>query len=206
MRAQVQRYEPNWFVVGVVALGACGGSASTETVTVTTSAGTPTAAPAPRTPAKSSGHTHPPRRHTRSSSASARFTSCDANIRVKVGTTSCGFGQNVFYGFWKARDEGHDAFEAYSTVSQRSYAMDCTTGTTVICRAGDGGQARFPMAAVDSYDAGQAARFFASHDLGPCGFSPFRGRFRRLRHRRRDHRCHSVEHKPAVRRQRLLQS
>jgi hypothetical protein len=37
---------------------------------------------------------------------------------------------------------------------------------TVVCRAGDGGEVRFPMAAIDSYDTDQAARFAATHDVG----------------------------------------
>jgi hypothetical protein len=92
---------------------------------------------------------------------------CDANITVKVGTTSCAFGENVFYGFWKAQDQGDDAFEAYSPVNKRSYAMDCTAGTAVVCRAGDGGEVRFTRAAVDAYNADQAARYAATHDVGP---------------------------------------
>ena len=100
--------------------------------------------------------------------ASPGRTACDANITVKASTTSCAFGQNVFYGFWKAQDRGADAFDAYSPVSERSYAMSCTPGGTVVCRAGDGGEVRFPMAAIDAYDAGQAAHYAATHDTGPA--------------------------------------
>jgi hypothetical protein len=103
-------------LVAALMLSACGVSATTETVTVTAIGPAPSVAPATTT--KTSDRTPTPRRRKRSVSASAGFTSCDANVRVKVGTTSCAFGQNVFYGFWKAEDEGDDTFKAYSPVSQ----------------------------------------------------------------------------------------
>jgi hypothetical protein len=112
-------------------------------------------------------HTAPPHRPV----ASGR-RGCDANLTVKASTTSCAFGQNVFYGYWKAQDQGDDAFEAYSPITKRSYAMSCSAGSTVICRAGDGGEVRFPQAAVDAYDADQAARYAATHDTGPADAAP----------------------------------
>jgi hypothetical protein len=102
------------------------------------------------------------------SSAARGRVACDANITVKAATTSCPFGQNVFYGFWKAQDDGDDAFRAYSPVSKRSYEMTCTSGVTVVCRAGDGGEVRFSRASVDAYDTAQAARYAATHDTGPA--------------------------------------
>jgi hypothetical protein len=92
---------------------------------------------------------------------------CDANIVVRRGTTSCAFGENVFYGFWRAQDQGDDGFSAYSPVTKRTYAMSCTSGTTVVCRAGDGGEVRFPLAAIRAYTAEDAARYAAAHDTGP---------------------------------------
>jgi len=94
-------------------------------------------------------------------------TACDANIRVNAATTSCAFGENVFYGFWKAQHQGDDSFEAYSPLTKESYALECSSGATVICRAGDGGEVRFPMAAVDAYTASEAKRFAATHVVGP---------------------------------------
>jgi hypothetical protein len=147
----------------------CGG-ATTDTVTVTTTAPAPAAAPVshPRTAKK-----HASRRKHRRAVPGRR--ACDANITVKVGTTSCAFGENVFYGFWKAQDQGDDAVTAYSPVSKKSYALDCTASPTVICRAGDGGEVRFPRAAVDAYDADQAARYEATHDTGPNDVAPDAG-------------------------------
>ena len=153
--------------VGVVlcaGLSGCGGTASqaTRTVTVTTDA----AAPSTTTPPKSRSTSAKPKpRRVRPSHGR---TACDANVSVKAATTSCAFGQNVFYGFWKAQDRGDDAFDAYSPVSKRSYAMSCTSGGMVVCRAGDGGEVRFPMTAIDAYDADQAARYAATHDTGPA--------------------------------------
>jgi hypothetical protein len=155
--------------IAAFALAGCGGTQATDTMTVTTTTPAPSATPASRT-ATAGKVARPQTDRTRTRSAGGR--ACDANITVKAGTTSCAFGENVFYGFWKAQDQGDDAFEAYSTVSKRSYAMDCTAGTMVICRAGDGGEVRFTHASLDSYDAGQAARYAATHDLGPMDDPP----------------------------------
>jgi hypothetical protein len=155
--------------LAALVLAGCGsGTTAPDTVTVTTTA------PAPATTAVTHGRdaTHRKRRVHRSRTVSAGRKACDANISVKIGTTSCAFGENVFYGFWKAQDQGDDAFEAYSPVTKRSYGMACTTGTTVVCRADDGGEVRFPKAAVDAYDNGQAARYAATHDTGPAGDVP----------------------------------
>jgi hypothetical protein len=99
------------------------------------------------------------------------MTACDANIVVRAATTSCAFAQNVFYGMWKAQDEGDAAFRAYSPVTRETYAMSCTTGTAVVCKAGDGGEARFPMSALLSYTAADAARYERTHDTGPADSS-----------------------------------
>jgi hypothetical protein len=139
---------------------ACGGTQATETITVTTtktSASTTTTATQP----------HVARRSKRKARVASAMRSCDANIEARRATTSCRFAENVFYGFWKAQDEGDDAFTAYSPVTKQSYPMSCTTGMTVVCRAGDGAEVRFPMAAVRAYTADDAARYAASHDLGP---------------------------------------
>jgi hypothetical protein len=134
-------------------------------VTVTSAA--PTHASALATPPKRTDRPASRRHRTPTASGASGLARCDANVRVKTATTSCAFGQNVFYGFWKARDDGDDAFTAYSPISKRSYPVECTTGATVICRAGDGGEVRFSRAAVAAYDAAQAARFAATHDTGP---------------------------------------
>jgi hypothetical protein len=96
------------------------------------------------------------------------LTACDANIRVKAATTSCAFAENVFYAYWRAAQGGAGAsIEAYSPVTKRTYAVTCLERTLISCRAGDDGYVRFPLAAIEAYDADQAARYACSHDLGP---------------------------------------
>jgi hypothetical protein len=155
---------------GLVALtvAACGGETGSTTVTVTTAATSPTPVTTTRAASKrAQRRSHRRSKPTRASTTFAGRTACDANIRVKAATTSCAFGQNVFYGFWKAQHQGDDSFEAYSPLTKESYALACSSGATVICRAGDGGEVRFPMAAVGAYTASEAKRFAATHDLGP---------------------------------------
>jgi hypothetical protein len=119
------------------ALSGCGGTQTTKTVTVTTaetSASTTTTATQPHAAKRSKGKAR----------IASAMRSCDATIVAKRATTSCRFAENVFYGFWKAQNEGDDAFTAYSPVTKQSYHMSCTSGTTVVCRAGDGAEVRFP--------------------------------------------------------------
>jgi hypothetical protein len=145
-------------VFAAFVVSACGSAQTAKTVTVTAAGATATTtSPAP-TQARKRESTKP---------RPSTMKACDANIRVRRSTTSCAFGENVFYGFWKAQDQGDDAFSAYSPVTQSSYAMACTVATKVVCRAGDGGEVRFPMAAIRAYTAEQAARYAASHDTGP---------------------------------------
>src|SRR4051794_10107104 len=66
-----------------------------------------------------------PARAARKAVPVSPFKQCDANIRVRRRTTSCGFGENVFYGFWKAVDAGDDAFAAYSPATGHEYDIDC---------------------------------------------------------------------------------
>ena len=144
------------------AVSACGNAQPTRTVTVTTvttpEPGATTSAP----PAQKKGATT--RRTVRAASA---MRSCDATIAVKRATTSCAFGENVFYGYWKAQDQGDDAIAAYSATTEQSYPISCTSGTTAVCRAGDGAEVRFPMAAIRAYTAENAAHYAATHDIGP---------------------------------------
>ena len=149
-------------VLAACALTACGSTQSTKTVTVTTAT---TPGPTATTSAPPAGRSGP-RRATRYAPASA-MRSCDANIAIKRATTSCAFAENVFYGYWNAQDQGDDAFAAYSAVTKQSYPMSCTSGTTVVCRAGDGAEVRFPMAAIRAYTAENAAHYAATHDTGP---------------------------------------
>jgi hypothetical protein len=97
--------------------------------------------------------------------------SCDANITVKRATTTCGFGENVFYGYWlNAKQPGVFAdspgVPAYSPATERTFVVDCSGASTIVCRAGDGGYVRFPMAAVSAYTTAQAKRYAAAAQLG----------------------------------------
>jgi hypothetical protein len=144
------------------ALSACGSTQATKTVTVTTATPpeptlTTDAPPAQKKSAKTGRTLH----------AASAMRSCDANIAIKRATTSCAFAENVFYGYWNAQDQGDDAFTAYSAATKRSYPMSCTSGTTVVCRAGNGAEVRFPMAAIRAYTAENAAHYAATHDTGP---------------------------------------
>jgi hypothetical protein len=49
-------------------------------------------------------------------------------------------------------------------VSDQEYDLVCKRRTTVICKADDGSDVRFAMAAVAAYDAEQAAAYCEKHD------------------------------------------
>jgi hypothetical protein len=101
------------------------------------------------------------------------WKNCDTNIKARTGTTSCPFAENVFYGFWRALEQGDDSFRAYSPVTHRRYAMTCAAGLTVTCRAGDGGAVRFSRTSVEVYTDKQAEAFCRSRTVTPtedsCG-------------------------------------
>lgn len=105
-----------------------------------------------------------------------RWKSCDQNIRARIGTTSCGFAENVFYRFWRASQLGDDTFAAYSPITDHEYRMSCRGRSTIVCTAGDGGAVRFSRAAVDAYSADQADAYCNSHKVSatavPCDASP----------------------------------
>jgi hypothetical protein len=146
-------------------LSACGGTHATKTVTVTT---TTALEPAATTSASPAHKTRAPRRKAH---ASPSMRSCDANITVKRATTTCGFGENVFYGYW-LNDKEPGVFAdspgilAYSPATHRTFLVDCSGTSTIVCRAGDGGYVRFPMAAVSAYTTAQATRYAAAAQLG----------------------------------------
>ncbi|WP_320672909.1 hypothetical protein [Patulibacter defluvii] len=101
-----------------------------------------------------------------------RYVACDANIRVRRRTTSCGFAQNAFFAYWRARDGGddRDEIEVYSPVTGRSSWLTCREATTTVsCRGAGRVGVRFPVAALDVYDGEQAAAYCASHATGPAG-------------------------------------
>lgn len=138
-----------------LAAGGCGGETVVDTVTVTAPASTSASDASATTPTS-----------TRSAS---RWKSCDANIKARRGTTTCGFAENVFYGFWNAEQAGDDSFSAYSPATKKSYAMTCNAGASIVCRAGDGGAVRFSRAAVDSYTSANARAYRCNHDVDGDG-------------------------------------
>jgi hypothetical protein len=147
-------------VVIAVAASGCGGTHAAKTVTVTT---TTTAARATTSPAAA----HKPSRKARVRA----MRSCDANIRVKRATTSCGFAENVFYAYWLNQEEpgvfaDSPGVPAYSSAVDETLYADCSGTSRVVCRAGDGAVITFPMSAVESYTVADAHRYAAAADLG----------------------------------------
>lgn len=101
----------------------------------------------------------------------APFRACDQHILARNGTTSCEMASNVFWGYWHAQQMGETTFEAYSPITKKTYEASCESGETVRCRAGEA-SVRFPATAIAAYDADQAARYAATHDVGPTGAAP----------------------------------
>jgi hypothetical protein len=164
-------------VVGIIGTAGCAaGRTTTVTKTVTTG---PSSAVAPgedgpklklklTPPSKQKPHkfpqTIPPVKPATPASA---FTACDQNIRARTASTTCKFAQNVFYEYWTYWHGDSEGVVAYSPASHRNYVMSCTEGTTVICKAGDGGEVRFSASAVKRYRDDQAAYYGAHANTGP---------------------------------------
>ena len=101
---------------------------------------------------------------TRTPRPKVRLSSCDANIRVKVSTTTCAFAQNVFYEYWASNATSDTTeLEAYSEAGTDWIALACDAGAIVRCTANDGSDIRFPSAAIDRYTADNAATYASSH-------------------------------------------
>jgi hypothetical protein len=99
------------------------------------------------------------------------LVACDPNISVRAGKTSCGFGENVFFAFYRdaLAFDSQNAIQAYSPATGVEYAVACATdgARNVTCVAGDGGEVHFNLRAVDAYDDKQADAYAATHDIGP---------------------------------------
>jgi hypothetical protein len=138
-------------VVLAAALSGCGSTTteiSTQTVTVTR---TTAVATAPAAVARASAR------------PATRYKRCDANIRARKKTTTCGFAENAFYAYY--RSAGSSTLDVWSPAVQRTFHTRCArTGATVTCRTADRGVVKFPQAAVDAYDDDQATAFAAAHD------------------------------------------
>ena len=96
---------------------------------------------------------------------------CDANIRARIGTTTCLFAQNVFYSYWlNSFDPGVFAdlpgLPAYSRAAGRTFYLHCSGLTTISCRTSDRAHVTFSSAAVLRYTAEQANAYAATHELG----------------------------------------
>jgi hypothetical protein len=102
------------------------------------------------------------RRHKRKSA----YARCDAQIRVKRSTTSCAFGENVFWTYWSF-PERH-AQSVWSPAVQDSFKVTCRESEEEVrCRTPERASVRFSLAAVDEYTQRNADHFAEGHDLGP---------------------------------------
>ena len=111
-----------------------------------------------------SAHVPHVRHHRRVASTESAFSSCRGHVQVGP-STSCAFGNNVFYKYFESQPER--AFSVYSPTTGVVYDVSCTGGSTILCTGGQGASVRFPMSAVEIYTDGAAAAYASSHDLGP---------------------------------------
>jgi hypothetical protein len=151
-------------LAGALAVSACGEAPQTTTVTVAAK----TSAPSPDATTTTS---RPKQRAGSGSGAAARrpkstLTSCDPNIRVKAGTTTCGFAENVFYEYWRWLKYAEvEHIQAYSPALETYLPVKCKQGNPVTCRTAAGALVRFPLRAVDAYTVDDAAAYAASHTV-----------------------------------------
>lgn len=145
-----------------VAIAGCGSSdVTTKTVTVTKTTATPAAASATSTVPVASTPAHPP----------IAYKHCDANIRARKVTTTCGFAENTFYAYYKS--PGAATLAVWSPAVQRTFSTHCSrTVGVVTCRTADHGVVKFPQSAIDAYDDQQAAAFASAHDIGDSARTP----------------------------------
>jgi hypothetical protein len=154
-------------VLTASALSACGTTGTTKTVTVTTAATPEPDAPKRITPPQEKSSKKSPRK----APAASVLRACDANIKVKSPQTTCPFAQNVFYGYWLNEEEpgvfaDSPGLPAYSRAAGRTFYLDCSGASKIVCRAGDGGYVMFPMAAVLAYTLADAKKYARTHALG----------------------------------------
>jgi hypothetical protein len=145
-----------------LAVAGCGsGDVATKTVTVTKTTATSAAAsatstvPVARTPAKPVN----------------AYEHCDANIRARKATTTCGFAENTFYAYYKSF--GATTLAVWSPAVQHTFSTHCSRAAGIVtCRTADRGVVKFPQSAVDAYDEQQAAAFASTHDVGDSARTP----------------------------------
>lgn len=155
-------------IATTLALGACGSTTTvTKTVTVTdpahgdaaTTGATNNAATITGTTTANSEPAH---------RAASDYKRCDANIRAKRVTTTCGFAENAFYAYFIG--SGATTLRVYSPSTGRTFTTHCSARTaTVTCRTSDGGVVKFPQSAIAAYSDDQAGAFAAAHEVGDSG-------------------------------------
>jgi hypothetical protein len=149
-------------VLGTVSMSACGAVQQTKTVTVSAPAQEPAAA-APASPKPDTDSDGGPTTHARPKTV---LTACDANVRAKATTTTCGFAENVFYEYWRRLKYGEVTdIEAFSSALKTFLPVDCNEGDAVVCRTPAGAVVRFPLSAVNAYTLENAADYAGSHTV-----------------------------------------
>src|SRR3954454_20578309 len=117
----------------VLAIAACGGSpvqrsgaAARASNTTHRETSTQPAQTLVATPART------PRHHHRRKPKPMLLTACDANIKVRAATTTCGFAQNVFYEYWRTSlSDDPSSIQAYSAAGAQAFVLRCTTQASI---------------------------------------------------------------------------
>jgi hypothetical protein len=161
-------------LLAALALGGCGGG--TEVVkTVTVERAAPAGSTPPEKPSEGRNARRPKERAQAKPVAPAPpsgYSHCDSNIEIKTATTTCAFAQNTFWHYWSSARASQ--LHVYSPAAATTFAAWCAVSSSlsVRCTTSDGGEVRFPQAAVDRYSQSQANAYGATHDLGPDPSEP----------------------------------
>src|SRR4051794_17383978 len=100
----------------LIAASGCGRSSEVRRVTRTVDRPAPVAAP---TVTQVKPVALPP---AASKKPRPAYAQCDANIKAKAATTTCGFAQNAFYEYWDKA--GADQIRVYSPATRQKYTTD----------------------------------------------------------------------------------
>jgi hypothetical protein len=147
-------------LVGAVSVSARGEAQQTKTVTVA----------APAHEAATTSDTSP-KRHADSGGSRATpsrpktvLTACDANVRAKAATTTCGFAENVFYEYWRWVEYSEVTdIKAFSSALRAFLPVNCDQDRAVVCRTSAGALVRFPLSAIKAYTLDNAAQYARNH-------------------------------------------
>jgi hypothetical protein len=147
-------------LLSAVSVSACGDAQQTKTVTVAAPAqeAATTSDASPKQVADSGGgRTTPSRPKT-------VLTACDANVRAKAATTTCGFAENVFYEYWRWLEYGEVTdIKAFSSALRAFLPVSCHQNEAVVCRTSGGALVRFPPSAIKAYTLDNAAQYARNH-------------------------------------------